>query len=473
MGAQLLPAFAAACLMGGERGRSTQEFDTSASLLDAILTLNRGSIEPRPAARSELLAVFRQAAEHVSQRDPGAAARHVAVLAKDLTWSSTVEDRLALAHLAVKFAHHTDDETFVSVVSCLYPALVVPRTLPWRLELTGEALAAAQRSGQPVLRFFAAFVRLQCVIESGAGDETDYLLGLLEEIATDGGDPRYEWVAMLCRAWRHIVTGDLLAAHESVAAFRDLGARIGQPETAVACYRLRLAMTAHQGCSASPAADQLVPGMLQLEQQACSFADRELQQGNFGTSIHLLQEEAQHKFSGPSSPDWLATRLLWADVAMQLRACGPALQLYEQLLPYRAHLQLGPLTTSHGAVAQYLGGLAGLLGRNDDADRHYQEAIKLLRRLHAPFHVARAEVAWAHVLGGQAGSDRNDQARALLRDAIAIGERHGCRGVVDEARQELLQQTLQHGALTVVRDERRDSTTTSSLRVEKQTAGGR
>ncbi|HLY35561.1 MAG TPA: BTAD domain-containing putative transcriptional regulator [Candidatus Limnocylindria bacterium] len=423
--------------------------DDGTLLLDALLTSNRSLIGTAPAA-PEMLAVADRAMTRLSQERPATGARRLALLANELAWTNVLEDRLLVGRHAVELARGAGPSAFVTVAALVCSAVAVPSTIAWRLDLTAESVAVAAQSGDPRLRFFAAFVRLQCVIEAGEGEETDRLLELLENLAGEQDKPLYAWAATMGRAWRQVITGDLEAAGRSIIEFRNLGTSLGRAETAVACYRLRMAMAGHAGAADGHRDDgrPWSPSLLPLERLRCFAASREVDQGNYEAGIHLLQEEAKNQFSTPPTADWLAAQLMWAEVTLRLRATGPASLLYQQLLPYASQLQTGPLTTSGGAVAEYLGALAGLLGRYHDADRHYGEATRLLRHFRAPFHLARVEVAWARLLDGHRELRRPEQARALLIDAIAIADRHGCHGVGRAARRELLEHTLRNDALT-------------------------
>ena len=82
---------------------------------------------------------------------------------------------------------------------------------------------------------------------------------------------------------------------------------------------------------------------------------------------------------GPYDILWLASLTLLAWAAVELRADVPAQQLYEMLVPY--HDQLAWLGTGGGPpVACYLGGLASVLGRYDEAENYFIEATDLNTR---------------------------------------------------------------------------------------------
>lgn len=77
------------------------------------------------------------------------------------------------------------------------------------------------------------------------------------------------------------------------------------------------------------------------------------------------------------------------------------------------------LGTPTGSVRHYLGLLATVLRRFDDADAHFAAAEAVHERLGAPAWLARTRVAWARMLLVRRGTGDADRARALLDQARA------------------------------------------------------
>jgi tetratricopeptide (TPR) repeat protein len=103
----------------------------------------------------------------------------------------------------------------------------------------------------------------------------------------------------------------------------------------------------------------------------------------------------------------------------------PAAQvLYESLLPYaRRTMITGSLGgTSLCAVAHYLGLLAAVLSRWDEAVSHLEVALQLNAALGNAYHAGRTRYAYASVLLARNRDDDWDHARMLLKDAVATFE---------------------------------------------------
>jgi ATP/maltotriose-dependent transcriptional regulator MalT len=75
-------------------------------------------------------------------------------------------------------------------------------------------------------------------------------------------------------------------------------------------------------------------------------------------------------------------------------------------------------------VSHYLGGLATVLGRFDEADAYFVRASELNRRMGAKFFAARTELLWARMLVERGAPGDRSRAEALLtsaRDAAGAG----------------------------------------------------
>ena len=101
--------------------------------------------------------------------------------------------------------------------------------------------------------------------------------------------------------------------------------------------------------------------------------------------------------------DWLVTMSLLGDVYADLGDTARATQLYELLLPYEANnVVIGFAAACEGPVARVLGRLAAVIGRPQDATRHFERAVELAERLGAPLLKARVERGTARAFSGAA-----------------------------------------------------------------------
>jgi hypothetical protein len=143
----------------------------------------------------------------------------------------------------------------------------------------------------------------------------------------------------------------------------------------------------------------------------------------------LLKQDAANNFAGFAyDVSWLTSMTNYARVSAHLLA--------RRLAPFHNQLECNGLTVN-GSVAFYLGLLATVLDRGEDADAHFAEAHAMHERIGARYWLAVTRVAWASALLQRGGRDRT---RAMLEQALATAREHGFGGV--ERRAERLQLQL-------------------------------
>jgi hypothetical protein len=78
------------------------------------------------------------------------------------------------------------------------------------------------------------------------------------------------------------------------------------------------------------------------------------------------------------------------------------------------------------------GMLAALLGRDDEADRYFAEAIELATAFRYPFMVASAQLEWGRALLDRSPPEAR-RAAALIHDALVAAIQYGFGGVERDA----------------------------------------
>jgi tetratricopeptide (TPR) repeat protein len=108
--------------------------------------------------------------------------------------------------------------------------------------------------------------------------------------------------------------------------------------------------------------------------------------------------------------------------------------LYDALIRWRdRHVVVGDATCSLGAAGRYLGQLAALDGRYDEADAHFGAAHTLHERLAAPGWLARGQFDHARVLLQRARPGDADRAHQLIAAATRTHRRLGQPDRADRA----------------------------------------
>ena len=140
---------------------------------------------------------------------------------------------------------------------------------------------------------------------------------------------------------------------------------------------------------------------------------------------------------------WLPTMSYFAETACDLADVDGALACYEALAPHGAYCHVGGAgaVICHGSVSTVLGRLAALMGRREDAERHYGAGAAVNRRIGAVPYLAETLLHWAELVGESDPA----RARSLAEEASAIASRLGM-GVVTGASGALLERLRQSGA---------------------------
>ena len=124
---------------------------------------------------------------------------------------------------------------------------------------------------------------------------------------------------------------------------------------------------------------------------------------------------------------------LLAQVCWHLRDESRAHELYNLLLPYaNRNVIVGPMANFYGSTSRYLGLLATVLERWDEAEGHFSDAVEMHRRLSPPW------LGWTHYdyadmfLRRDSSGDR-EKALAMLSQALDIAQRLEMKALLERS----------------------------------------
>ena len=133
---------------------------------------------------------------------------------------------------------------------------------------------------------------------------------------------------------------------------------------------------------------------------------------------------------------WLASLTYLADACSAVGDAELAALLYPELAPLAGgNVAIGHGVVCYGAADRYLGLLAATLGEHDLAADHFEEALTINRRMHAPTWVANTLLAYGRTLQSRGRSADVRAASALLSDAVTLAEGTGLPMVLRRARE--------------------------------------
>ncbi len=210
--------------------RRAAELGQTDRLVSAALAANRGFFSRIGTIDLEKVEVLEEALARLPAGH-GDRALLLATLCAELAVGASLERRRALADEAVALTSAGgDDAAIVWVLNNVAFPLMVPPLLDESLSRTAEALAKADRLGDPVLRYFAALWREQVAFRACDVEEVDRCLEIMKTLADQLDQPMLSWVLMFCTAWRTIINGDFARGEQLATEALEIGTAGGQPD---------------------------------------------------------------------------------------------------------------------------------------------------------------------------------------------------------------------------------------------------
>jgi tetratricopeptide (TPR) repeat protein len=361
-------------------------------LVRAALANTRGMQSETGVVDQGRMATLDAALAIVGDEDDSARARLLAMQAAELMYSDEWERRIRLSDEALAIARQLDDPQALStVLNMRFVTLLAPGTLSERQANCVEAVAAAERLHDPLIRFYAYHWRTYVCIEAGDILSARSWAKREQDIADRFRLPTTLWLRRADDANLAIVAGDLELADALATAALEIG-RSSEPD-AMVCYAAQQAAIAFERDTLGelvPLLEQAVrdnpgvPGFRALLALSLSEAGRP-------EEAHKLLERAVAS-SLPDAPHdvaWLTVACAFAHVAAGLEDPAAAAVLYRALEPFSEQVAF-PAFGVWGPVGLFLGSLALVLRDPAGAEHHLQQAARIAIRAGAPIWEMRA-----------------------------------------------------------------------------------
>ncbi len=397
-------------------------------LVAAVLANDRGFYSVLGAIDSDKVAVLEIALDLVSAHHLDRALV-LATLCSELTHGSQLERRQALADEAIAIAESSsDDATIVRVLNHVFLPLAVPALLQQSLTRTAESLIRAERVGDPVLMFWAAQWRAETAARAGEIDEMDRCIEIHGSMAEQLDQPIFHWGHTFLCSMRAQLAGDTDRAEELAAKALRIGTEGGQPDAAIIFGGQLMIVSGQRGTMSelAPLIEQMAAGTPDISRGLFGslLAKAHVEGDRTGDARLLLEEFAATDFDLPLDQIWFTGMVDFAEAAIECRDPKYAQPLFDQLEPWARQL---PATGGSvlGPVTHYLGGLATVLGRYEEANAYFAEAAAFSDRVGAKFFAARTDLLWGKMLAERKAPGDLEIARELLGKAHTAATRNG------------------------------------------------
>ena len=397
-------------------------------------------------ADARLIELLEEALLKLPQEAAGLRARVLGRLSIELLWSTAGDRRSSLSGEALALARESGDEAVIGyTLAARRIATWSPANVKDRLELSLETVAIAERIDDPELTLQGRQWLAADLLEIGdVGRSVEQML-LHARLAEKLRQPYHQWVAAGMRVSRAHITGEFKRA-ESLAeqAFAD-GVRAHEDDAFQSLTTQLFWIRRDQGRLYE--LGDLVEHALARFEPATTFwqAVATLHAAELGATADAARR-LDRVVSGEGvagiavDPNWLSTIACLSESAGRVGHAASAAELYEALAPYAS----SNIVVAHGGIclgsaSRYLGILARTLGAWDQAEEHFEEALRFDRALDAPPLLARTQHEYALSLRARGSADGAPRAVALADSAQKTTSRLGMGGLEVGARTATMQ----------------------------------
>lgn len=426
------PAFRDTLLAAGKRAA---ELGDTRQLVRAVLANDRGWHSTSGVSDSEKVTQLELALQQLPQDVPERALV-LAALCAELAFGSTLERRQALADEALKIGRASgDDAIMVRTLNQMAFSVTVPSLLESSLKWTAEALVRAERLGDPMQLYFAAMYRATASIRANDVTEADRCFAIAGTLVRQLNLLPLRWEYTFHMSKRAQLAGDIAEAEKLAGEALAIGTESGQPDAQM-CFGVQLAainwMRGTMG-ELAPHLEAMMEANPGLPTIRASVAMAYAQAQRLDDVSRLLSEFADTNYFLPQDTAWLNGMTEYADAAIY---CGDrvfAHALYGVLEPWADQFSSAGGLTAEGPVCLYLGGLASVLERYDEADRHLMVAADLCERNGMKFFAALTHLRRGQLLQARGLDGDTELAQQLLSSAHSLADANGYGGVARES----------------------------------------
>jgi hypothetical protein len=372
----------------------------------------------------ERLTLLEEALAQVGPARPDLRVPLLGRLAIELHWAPQRERRDALAHEAVALARAAGDPTqLAQALAGAIWATWSPENAAFRCAAASEVIGgeAACTDPVPVLGAYTARAVAQLELGDVAAFDAD-----VEEGARLAAELRFGLYQIFfrgLRAMRAILAGRFEEGERLARESLAQAARVDSPHTPGVFASHLLLIRVEQG-----RAGELEPAFAAAAERSrapvarASHAWLLVGLGRLAEARRALRGLVARKLADvPPDFFWLGTVALLAEIAAAVEDRRAARLLYDALLPYADRaVVVGMSAGCLGSARRPLALLAALLGRDGEAQEHFEAALEENARLRALPFLARVQDEYAAYLRRRGGEGDLARAEKLEDEATAL-----------------------------------------------------
>jgi hypothetical protein len=391
----------------------------------------------------QLVALLQEALDRLQRGDSALRARVAARLSLELTFAddATLRDALreTLSLEAIEMARRLGDVVALcNALRARWLARWGPDGLEERVALAEEHLTLAHETGDREIELLARTRRITCSIEAGDGAAAAIDMAAHERLAGELRMPYHEWAAATMHAARALLTGSFDQV-ESLA--QDALDRMpGRPNALHARLNQLTLLRWEQG-----RLGELYPDWQRTVEQYAGLAFARgwlclaaAELGRDDAARALLADLADDAPDLPRDGCWLPALAVASLATAQLGERDVAARLYPLLEPYAGRTIVIPMphpAVCFGSASLYLGLLAAELDAVDQAETHFEAALRANARVDAKAFLARTRCEYARLLIRRARAGDRERAHPLIGHAAASATAMGAVRILERTAQ--------------------------------------
>jgi DNA-binding SARP family transcriptional activator len=412
------------------RAGDAHRFAVAASELQVHAYLNIGGVND-----PELRTLLQEALDGLGDHEPAMRSRIASMLALTLSLSDHRDRAIALSSDAVALARTSGDQRVLAQVLIDHIWVITgPDTLDERLELAQEVADLAARLRDHIGLINAHNCLNQAWFEAGDLDAGERSLNDGLAAAQFLRQPVLAWGFETHAAALAMVRGNVDEIEQRAEALLARGTEVGvQPDTVMAVYsRLMFAARFEQGKLGEfeAALEQLITEQPDLD-WTIALGVVCAENGRLAEAREVLDRIKGHAVKRDLT--WFPLMMLKALVVAEVGDVETAAELYDELAPYAGRNSYDGAGTC-GPVDLGLGRLARVLGRVDDAERHFEASLAMSVAWQSPMWTAHTNYELARVLLTDEALDP-ERAQKLLDDCVTTATQTGQTRLLDRAGQ--------------------------------------
>jgi tetratricopeptide (TPR) repeat protein len=331
--------------------------------------------------------------------------------------------RDALSRQAVELARRSGDPA-VLAYSLEGRASIIggrPGTDAEQTALATELLQLAERGGDRERVVQGHYLKFIAAIGVGDVSSAEAALAAATIVAQELRQPAQLWQVRAARAMLALAAGRLTEAEELIEQALALGEhaqrRIAIPTHTLQRYTLR----DFQGRLAEiePTIQMAVAEYSSQPVYRCALAHLHARLSHTRHAQRALDELAADDFTAlPLDNEWLYATSLLAEACSLLHHAGGASVLYRMLSPYDGYNAVDTPDAIRGSVSRYLGQLAAVTARWNEAVTHFEDALAMNARMGFLPWLSHTRHDYARVLLRRKARGDTERAAELIGEAI-------------------------------------------------------